>query len=181
MSLRTLALLLIVFCGARSGYAQIKIDSAYYGRPKPEKTVDVKETVQALANAGRTSFRVSPTTFRVVPNGGRPNFLVVQYYAYGQHYTGRAEDGQTFTFRGPGTGYAGSGGTRIRFENGFPRVVYLYELNRWGAWTWKAQLDPGSNYSTEARAGENWAVTDRAGRPLQQVVVPRGGGTVRLR
>src|SRR5215218_5784821 len=97
MSLRTLALLFIVFCGARAAQAQIKITSAYYGRPKPEKTVDVKDVVQAMANAGKTSFRVSPTTFRVVPNGARPNFLVVQYIAYGQNHTGRAEDGELLT------------------------------------------------------------------------------------
>lgn len=177
MSLRTLAIILLVFCGARTGEAQIKITSAYYGRPKPEKTVDVKDTVQALVNAGRTSFHVSTGTFRLNPNPGRPNFLVVQYYAYGQNYTGRASDGQLFTFRGA----VQPSRTRIRFENGYSRVIYLYELDRWGAWGWKAQLDPGTNYSSAARAGERWIVTDRRGRILRQVTVPRGGGTVRLR
>jgi hypothetical protein len=182
MSFRTLSFLLfisIVF-GVPAAHAQIKVTSAYYGRLKPEKTIDVTETVQALANAGRTSFRVGEGTFRVYPNPGRPNFLVVQYYAYGRNYTGRAEDGEFFTFKGGAAGPA-TGTTRLRFENGYSRVVYLYELNRWGAWGWKAQLDAGSNYSTDARPGEKWAVTDRSGRLLQQVVVPSNGGTVRLR
>lgn len=178
MTLRQILILFTVFITTHAAEAQIKVVSAYYGRPKPERTVDVKKTVQAMASVWRTSFQVSPATFKVNPNPGRRNTLVVQYYAYGQTYTERADDGQVFTFRGA-VGTRSS--ARVRFENGYGQQVYLYELDRWGAWHWKAKLDRGTSYTSAARAGDQWVVTDRRGRVLRQVVVPRGGGTIRLR
>lgn len=178
-----LALLLSLGC-LGTAHAQIKIRSASYGRLKPERSVDVRDYLQKALNSGNTSFRVSPSFFGLNPNPGRPNFLVVEYEVYGQKTFGRAEDGDRFTFKGvpSGPSYPPQGGSdRVRFENAYGRTIYLYELSRWGSWEWKAQLDPGAVYASPARPGDRWAVTDRAGRTLQTVTVPRGLGLMRLR
>jgi|GEM_PF-4324745 len=179
-----IALLLSLGC-LGTAQAQIKIRTASYGRLKPERSVDVKQQLENLLNQGTTAFRVGPSLFGFNPNPGRANFLVVEYEVYGQKAFGRAEDGDRFAFKGVSSGPSyppsGGGGDRVRFENAYGRVIYLYELSRWGSWEWKAQLDPGAVYASPARPGDRWAVTDRAGRTLQTVTVPRGLGLMRLR
>jgi hypothetical protein len=62
-------------------------------------------------------------------------------------------------------------GTRLRFENSFGKPVFVYELDRWGGWRWKAQLDPGAAYTGVGQPGDLWTVSDRAGRQLRSVRV----------
>jgi hypothetical protein len=79
-----------------------------------------------------------------------------------------------------GTKPIGGGEVRLRFENTAGRILYLYQLDRWNAWHWKAQLDIGGVYAVNARIGELWVATDRAGRVVQQVKAGKDMGTVRL-
>lgn len=176
--------LLSCFWAASPASAQIKVLSAYYGRVAPERSIDVKDVVQAKLNAGVPYFRVTPSSFGANPNPGRRNFLAVTYYSYGQKLAARAEDGDIISFKGgPGVPQpppAYGGDRRLRFENGYGRVVYLYELDRWGGWAWKAQLDVGAVYSVNGQPGDVWAVSDSKGRILKQVRVPRELGLIRL-
>jgi hypothetical protein len=61
-----------------------------------------------------------------------------------------------------------SGPARLRFENTYPSVLYVYKLDRWRQWQWVAQLDPGATYSVNGVYGETWIVIDRHGRTVRQ-------------
>jgi hypothetical protein len=75
---------------------------------------------------------------------------------------------------------SGGGELRLRFENNYGRSLYLYQLNRWGAWDWKAQLEPDGVYAANAEIGETWIATDRSGRVIEKIVVGRGMSQVRI-
>lgn len=79
----------------------------------------------------------------------------------------------------PGGGFQG-GNQRVKFENSGGRTVYVYNLDRWGNWTWKASLEPRGSYSASADLGETWILTDRSNRVIRQVVIDRGMSTVRV-
>lgn len=75
--------------------------------------------------------------------------------------------GNNFTLGDPRHSDA-SGPARIRFENRYPYVLYVYKLDRWRQWQWVAQLDPGASYSANGLHGETWIVIDRYGRTVRQ-------------
>lgn len=172
MSLRGILFAVFVcVLNASTSPAQVKVISAYYGRQAPEKTVEVTDFIQKKFNLGLYSFRLSPSVFGANPNPGRSNVLVVEYSYKAQKNFARAADGQVFSLPGIGAPPQPAAGAALRFENGHAKAIFVYELDRWGAWQWKAQLDPGSVYTARGRPGDNWVVTDRNGRVLRQVQV----------
>ncbi|MEQ1859341.1 MAG: hypothetical protein ABMA13_05350 [Chthoniobacteraceae bacterium] len=186
MKTRLLLALTLACIAATSAQAQVKIISAHYGLPKPGRTVDVRKLVQAKVDAGAYSFRVHVASFGIDPNPGRPNYLVVEYIGpNGNKLTGRKEDGGVFNFLVAGRTYNPPAqvarGTPLRFQNGYGRAIYVYELDRWASWQWKAQLDPGSTYTANGEIGDRWIVTDRNGRVLREVKVSRDMAPVYLR
>lgn len=85
---------------------------------------------------------------------------------------------RSFTLRSTGNnftlGHSGSGPSgpaRIRFENKYPYLLYVYKLDRWRQWQWVAQLDPGASYAANGQHGETWIVIDRHGRTVRQFEV----------
>lgn len=185
--MKTRALILAAmaaFFTAAGSQAQVKVISAYYGRQSPEKTIDVTEIMQKRFDSGVFKFRLQPISFGKDPNPGKQNVLVVQFsYGGGQKAFARAADGEVFVL--PGTPAprppAVPAGKPLRFENGYNRAIYVYEMDRWGAWQWKAQLDPGAVYTARGQPGDNWVVSDRNGRVLRQVKVTRDMAPVYLR
>ncbi len=169
-----------ILSATANSHAQVKVISAYYGRQSPEKSIDVKELMQKKFDLGLYQFRLEPSVLGVNPNPKRQNALIVQYSYGGQKAFAQAKDGEVFALPGLGAPRP-SAGTPLRFQNGSARVTYVYELNRWGAWQWKAQLDPGSVYAARGQAGDNWIVTDRNGRVLRQVRVSAGMAPIYLR
>lgn len=169
---------------AAAAQAQVKVISAYYGRQAPGKTIEVTEFMQKRFDLGMFKFRLEPAVFGRNPNPGQSNVLVVQYsYGGGQKAVAQGKDGDTFVL--PGTRAPAkapvSAGTPLRFENGHGRAIYVYEMDRWGAWQWKAQLDPGAVYTARGRPGDNWVVSDRNGRVLRQVKVTSNMAPVYLK
>jgi hypothetical protein len=78
---------------------------------------------------------------------------------------------ESFTLRSSGnvvTLGQPAGPARIRFENTYPYVLFVYKLDRWRQWQWVAQLDPGASYSATGSYGETWIVIDRHGRTVRQ-------------
>ncbi len=61
-----------------------------------------------------------------------------------------------------------AGPARVRFENNYPYLLYVYKLDRWRNWEWVARLDPGSAFSVNGIHGETWIVIDRHGRTVRQ-------------
>lgn len=183
MNIRTsfFALFAMMFATAAS-HAQVKVISAYYGRQKPERTVEVTEFVQKRFNLGSYQFTVAPSLFGVNPNPGRQNVLIVQYSYGGQKAFAQAADGSIFTLPGFAKQARPPVGTPLRFENGYSRAtIYVYELDRWGAWQWKAQLSPGEVYTARGQSGDLWVMADRNGRVLREVRVAANMAPVYLR
>jgi len=184
MNPRTILLALLAIAAMTApSLAQVKVISAYYGRQKPERTIDVTQFVQKKFDLGLFKFTVSPQVFGTNPNPGRPNVLIVQYSAGGQKAFAQAMDGDVFSISGQGGAPRPPLplGTPLRFENGYSRAIYVYELDRWGGWQWKAQLDPGAVYTARGRAGDLWVVADRNGRVLREVRVAANMAPIYLR
>lgn len=80
-------------------------------------------------------------------------------------------------FAPPGPGQL----SRVRFENTSRRSLYLYNLDRWGGWNWRANLEPYGVYEAATRPGEEWVATDRANRVIEQVRIAPGMGRVSFR
>ena len=70
---------------------------------------------------------------------------------------------------------------RVRFENASRGSLYLYNLDRWGSWTWMAMLEPYGVYEAATRIGEEWVATDRGNSPVKQVRIAPGMTRVSLR
>jgi hypothetical protein len=200
---RSLALLLAM---AFPAIANIKVQSAYYGRPSPGKSVEVGKVVQQLYNSGRTSFRLSPAIMGASPNPGLPNFLKVEYYLNGKKVTGTATDGELFTFAGTGPAPKppAPGAARLRILNNLGVPVYAYSIDRWGRWNWGQQIVPSGIFNTNSHIGQRWVITrTNAARIIHEFTLkpgdnrivldrnsvpgidigskPMGGGEVRLR
>lgn len=71
--------------------------------------------------------------------------------------------------------------TRVRFENGNRRPLHLYHINRWGTWNWIASIETSGVYEATTRPGEQWVVTDRLNRIIEQVRIEPGMNRVALR
>jgi hypothetical protein len=165
------AFVALVFATAAS-HAQVKVKKATYGAPAPARSADVTKRVQVLFDTGQLSFRVSPQLIGFNPNPSLRNGLVVEYNYLGSEGTAVAKDGEVYAMRGIGSQPARpAAGTRLRFENNFGKPVFVYELDRWGGWRWKAQLDPGAVYTAIGQPGDLWTISDRAGRQLRSVRV----------
>lgn len=173
MNPRTIfAAFLALFFATAASHAQVNVKKASYGAPKPARSVDVTKRIQALFNTGSFTFRVSPQIIGIDPNPGLRNGLVVEYNYLGSDGIAVAKDGEVYAMRGIGPQPARSAaGTKIRFENHFGKPVFVYELDRWGAWRWKAQLDIGAAYTAVGQPGDLWTISDRAGRQLRSVRV----------
>lgn len=72
-----------------------------------------------------------------------------------------------------------AGPVRLRFDNSFRDVLYVYKLDRWNNWEWISRLDAGASYSVDGVSGENWVVIDRNGRTVRQFEVAPGMSVVR--
>lgn len=170
-----LTAVIALFLAITPSHAQVEVKKASYGAPKPARSVDVTNRVQQLFNAAKFSFVVSPQVLGINPNPSLRNGLVVEYTYLGSKGIAAAKDGEVYAMRGIGAGVARpvapAAGTRLRFENSFGKPVFVYELDRWGAWRWKAQLDIGGVYTAIGQPGDLWTISDRAGRQLRSVRV----------
>lgn len=180
MKIHLLVLVVIATLPGTSLHAQVEVRSASYGLPKPAKSIDVRKLLQQRFDSGSYQFRLQPSVFGVDPNPGRQNLLAVEYMTGGKKGYAGAKDGQIFTLPGFAAPRSPSG-VPLRFESSYSRILYVYELDKWGAWQWKAQLDPGSVYSARGQAGDNWVVTDRNGRIVRQVRVTSNMAPIQLR
>jgi hypothetical protein len=60
---------------------------------------------------------------------------------------------------------------RLSFENDHGTPLYVYKIDRFGAWNWVAKLESGGSYGANSQIGEQWIVTDTRGRILREVRV----------
>lgn len=181
MNTRRLLLALVAAITVSTASADIEVVSAYYGRQSPERTIKVTDAMQKRFDSGIFRFRLSPAVMGLDPNPGRQNFLVVEYKYGGQKGFARAGDGEVFALPGFGSVPQPAAGTSLRIENNFARALYVYQLDRWGAWQWKARLDKGAAYKAVAKPGENWVVIDQSGRVVRQIRVTSQMAPIYLR
>ena len=172
MHLRTpLLALLVLFATVASGLAELRIRSAYYGRPDNNR--DVKQVLENYVRHGIYSFRVSGRSMGVEPNPGRTDYLRVVYDLNGRRQTTDAQEGQLFTFAGISeTGKIGSYYTAtVRISNGTSQDLAAYSIDRYGVWRWQAFIPPGGTATDTGIVGQRWAVSNRAGVVLRQFTI----------
>jgi hypothetical protein len=145
---------------------------------------DVTDRVQALVNRGQFSFPVTTRFFGFDPAPGRSKGVFVVYRANGRQFTQEASEGSTFTFRhiggGPVPPPSGRPG-EMRFLSQSRAPVRVYLINPWGGWQFLSNLPPGGRFSTPARPGERFIVTDSSHRILRDATARRGGETIVIR
>ena len=135
-----------------NSFADLRIVSAYFGRP--EQNQDVKRTVQNYAEHGIYSFRISGENLGARQHQNQADFLRVVYEVDGRRYTSDGTEGQTFTFSGVRNPLPdGPFGFRsrpalpstapVRLTNNGPVQVSAYSVDGYGAWRWQAEIPPG--------------------------------------
>ena len=60
---------------------------------------------------------------------------------------------------------------RVTFQNKHGAPLYVYKLDRAGAWNWAAKLESAASYAANSHIGEQWVVTTSRGRVLREVRV----------
>jgi hypothetical protein len=117
------------------------------------------------------------------PDRGKKKFLTVEYVNRGRRYRETAREGTHFRFEGPLV----PGGGDFHFPPGIPgrplvevtvnnelRVpVRVYSIDEYGAHQWVGVIAPGRSLVAPATMGQEWWVTDTAGRTLERRTIRR--------
>ena len=171
-----IVIILAFLASIHHGFADLRIISAYFGRPN--HNVDVRRVIEDYVDQGIYSFRVSGANLGGWQNPGKTDFLRVVYEANGRRYTTDGMEGQVFTFAGvrdPETGRALlPQRATIRITNNTGDQLSAYSIDRYGAWHWQAEVSPGRTTTDMGIIGFSWVVINRAGTALGRVTVKRG-------
>ena len=172
----TLLTVLCLFVSLAPAFADLRVVSAYFGRPN--RNVDVRGVIEQYVDQGIYSFRVSGANLGGWQNPGRTDFLRVVYEVNGRRYTTDGMEGQVFTFAGvrnPVTGRALlPQRATIRITNHTGEQLSAYSIDRYGAWHWQAEISPGRTTTDMGIIGFSWVVINRAGTELGRVTLKRG-------
>lgn len=166
----------------------IEILQASYG--VKGAAIDVRRRVQDLVNRGEFSFPVSNQFFGADPAPRRGKGLYVVYVANGRQHTQTVNENQTFVFQHrdggyggrppfpPPPNYGGGPGGPVRFVSNAASPARVFLINPYGGWQFISNLPAGGRFSTPARPGQRFVVTDAYNRVLREVTARPGGETV---
>lgn len=161
--------------------------------------IDVRARLQDLVNRGHYSFPVTNAFFGADPAPRRGKGVYVVYVANGRQHTQTVSENQTFVFRHrdgdhggvPGyqapyqsqvpPNYGGGSEGQVRFVSQAATPVRVYLISQPGSRQFLANLPPGGRFSTPARPGQRFIVTDVSNRVLREIQAPPGGETVVVR
>jgi hypothetical protein len=179
--LRVFVVFAIVGCASANAQG-VRIVRASWG--VQGRGSDVTGQLQTLVNRGQFSFPVTTRFFGFDPAPGRSKGVFVVYRANGRQFTQEASEGSTFTFRNIGGGQVAPPFGRpgeMRFVSQSRAPVRVYLINPWGRWEFLSNLSPGARFSTPARRGQRFVVTDRFNRIVRDVTARSGGETIVIR
>jgi hypothetical protein len=145
---------------------------------------DVTGRLQAMVDRGQFSFPVTTRFFGFDPAPGRSKGVFVVYRANSRQFTQEASEGSTFTFRNIGGGPVPPPSGRpgeMRFVSQSRAPVRVYLINPWGRWEFVSNLSPGARFSTPARPGQRFVVTDSFNRIVRDATARPGGETIVIR
>ncbi len=179
--LRAFVVFAIVGCATASAQG-VRIVRASWG--VQGRGSDVTGQLQALVNRGQFSFPVTTRFFGFDPAPGRSKGVFVVYRANGRQFTQEASEGRTFTFRNIGSGPVAPPSGRLgqmRFVSQSRAPVRVYLINSWGRWEFLSTLSPGARFSTPARPGQRFVVTDPFNQIVRDATARLGGDTIVIR
>jgi hypothetical protein len=168
--------ILAILSSVQHGFADLRIISAYFGRPN--HNVDVRRVIEDYVDHGVYSFRVSGASLGGWQNPGKTDFLRIVYESDGRRYTTDGMEGQVFTFVGVRDSAPGRAPLpqreSIRITNNTAEQLSAYSIDRYGAWHWQAEISPGRATTDLGMRGSSWVVINRSGTVLGRVTVKRG-------
>jgi len=184
----TLLPVLCLIASVDHAFADLRIVSAYFGRPN--HNVDVRPVIDQYVDHGIFSFRVSGANLGGWQNPGRTDFLRVVYEIDGRRQTTDAMEGQVFTFVGvenPRGGVFGRGRSfspqtaTIRITNAGPAQLSAFSIDRYGGWRWQAEISPGRATTDVGVVGLDWVVVTRGGTVVGRVTIKQGENRINVR
>ncbi|MEO7317827.1 MAG: hypothetical protein ABIZ56_02435 [Chthoniobacteraceae bacterium] len=181
-----LFILLSLLASLENSFAELRIVSAYFGRP--ERNQDVKRAVQNYVDNGIFAFRISGENLGAKQHRGKEDYLRVVYELDGRRYTIDGVEGQTFTFQGVRNPVPDGLRDRppspttapIRITNNGPTQISAYSIDRYGAWRWQAEIPPGRTSTETGIVGYEWKLVNRAGDVLEKFTIRPQGNQVTL-
>ncbi len=188
VSFRAILPILVLASLLNTAFAGLDIKLARYGNTQNYR--DVRKIIEAYVRSNTLSIPINPQSMGGDPNPGRPDLLYIEYEANDRTYKGSTNDGGIFTFQGiPGVRPpsrlpiirpAVPAASELRIVNRSGAPVTVYAVDRYGRWSWVHSLSNRDSFTTLAKVGQDWVLTDTRQQVLEQYRVRAGENTVVL-
>lgn len=186
MNLRTPHLLaLLALCLPAVARADLEIVSARYGTDSAYR--DVRGVLEAYLRSNTLSFPVNARSMGGDPTPRELDSLAITYRVNARTFTDTVREGAIFTFQGVPNVTPVRPPLNLPFLRPLspvtaPLVIInrsgmnsrLYCVDRFGSWTWGADIQNGQTLSLTGKAGEEWIAMDEGQRVLARQRLGRG-------